>query len=1008
MKKTLTRVLSLVMVLAMFVSAMPLAMAEGETITAVTAVSPASLELEVGEAQQLTATYEPTTAAADLDWASTSSAIASVDANGLVTANGVGQCQIWARSKADNNIKAISYITVVEAEEEEEDDKYTPVFSFTTLTMNIGDKHDLPTVTIGDLEEGTDYELTWAVSRNSGLALTEDGRQVEAIGSKSGKIGVKVTPKGNMKESDFTTLEIYCDVTISDELALSLSTTKIELAEDGRDFDLEEPKLVGEDADEYEIRDYYYELEEDRCESVELHNDTLRPVTAGRDTLTLSARVVNKDTGRSVSVPDVTINVSVYKEADDIVAYLKDNVNYFTFDSTTALEELTLGGVDYSNNAFADTVEALLNEVNTEINTDRGNYANYTLYFKDVDGAGGTLSTTTGSNLETRGIAMSALDKVKFTRGKTSAQSAFRYTITDDQGLTMTIGTLYIDYEGTDAIVYETDFETAVTFDESDFYEFYEDSGKSGSLSYVTFDGLPGSREGDLYTTSSQTTEVSKSDKFYYNASSSQKDLDKVTFVPNDGRTSEYTVSIPFTAYSSSTRYVDGYVTIFVSEDESTGDIEYTTELKTSVTFKEEDFEEFWEDNTTSGSLSYVKFTKLPTSTYGVLYTTTKETTKVTISDKFQPNYKSSSSYDDLDTVTFKPSSTRTSAYTVEIPFTAYGTNNKDLDGTVIIEVGEDAATGDTITSLGIYLGHTGYKFDEEIADEYKEEKNKDLEYVTFIQPSVEEGRLYYDYESLMDNKEVTSKVEFYYEADKNQEDLADVWFIPAAGFKGTVKLKYTAYGKNGSSEYDGVLVLKVSSKTKSTYFNDVTASSYSWASDSVDFLRYNEIVNGTNDANTQFSPKNSITRAHFMLMLYRAFLADDYGSKTITSNFNDITKGTSAYSKELYQAVGVAKSLGIATGDGTNYYPNKNISRQEAMTLIYRTLDKLDLSLEYTGTKSTSSFSDYSKVTSYAKEPLKYLIDHGVVVGDSGKINPTSNITRAEMAVILHRVLTY
>jgi len=38
----------------------------------------------------------------------------------------------------------------------------------------------------------------------------------------------------------------------------------------------------------------------------------------------------------------------------------------------------------------------------------------------------------------------------------------------------------------------------------------------------------------------------------------------------------------------------------------------------------------------------------------------------------------------------------------------------------------------------------------------------------------------------------------------------------------------------------------------------------------------------------------------------------------------------------------------------------------------------------------------------------MDYLIDHGVVVGSNGKINPKSNITRAEMAVTLHRVLTY
>lgn len=1007
MKKTLTRVLSLVMVLAMFASAMPLAMADGEVITAVTSVSPSSATLEVGETVTLTATIEPATATADLDWASTSSAIASV-ADGVVTANGVGSCQIHARSAADSSIKAVAYITVVEAEEEEPE-LIVPTISPSAMTINFGETKNLPTITVGDLEEGTDYTVNWYVEHSTRLEIDESTKTVTAIGTQNSRLGAEIVPLDDTLQ--FSTTKLYCSVTVTNELALNISKTLIEISEDASTMTLEEPVLTGDNASDYEIKSYTYSRVSDSVVNVDIDDNTLEPVTAGRDVLTLEAVVIGENNTR-VSVPSVTINVSVYKEADDIVAYMKDSVSYFTFDSETALDELTLDGTDYVDSTFSNTVELLLNDVNSESPTDRGNWASYTLYFDDVEGAGGTLSLTTLSNLQYKGVAMSALSKVKFTKDSSAnARSTFDYEIRDEKGYLMTVGTLYIDYDGSDAIVYETDFDTSVTFDEDDFYDYYEEYGSTGTLSYVKFTTLPSSSYGALYTSDSESTKVTLSDKFKYNysSSSSNEDLDEVTFVPNSSRTSDFTVSIPFTAYSTTSKYVTGYVNIVVSDGDADGDIVYTTDFDTSITFKEEDFEEFWDDNA-SGDLSYVKFTTLPSSSYGALYTTAKETTKVATSYKFRPDYSSSSSYYDLDTVTFKPSSSRSSDYSVEIPFTAYGTNSKSVTGTVVIKVTDDDATGDTITSLGIYLGHSGYKFDDAIAEEFEDEKGKDLSYVTFTQPGISYGKLYYDYDSLMDNKEVTSSVKFYYEPDDddNVEDLADVWFIPAAGFKGTVKLKYTAYGKNGSSEYEGTLALKVSSKTKSTYFKDVTASSYSWASDAVDFLRYNEIVNGTNDANTQYSPKNSITRAHFMLMLYRAFLEEDYGSYSVTSNFADITKGTSAYSKELYQAVGVAKSLGIATGDGTNYYPNKSISREEAMTLIYRTLDKLNLDLEYTGTKDTGDFSDYSSVSTYAKDPLEYLIEHGVVVGDSGKINPKSNITRAEMAVILHRVLTY
>ena len=164
-------------------------------------------------------------------------------------------------------------------------------------------------------------------------------------------------------------------------------------------------------------------------------------------------------------------------------------------------------------------------------------------------------------------------------------------------------------------------------------------------------------------------------------------------------------------------------------------------------------------------------------------------------------------------------------------------------------------------------------------------------------------------------------------------------------------------------------------------------------------------IAQGTNN---KYNPKANITRRDFMLMLYRAFLADDYKTFNVTSNFPDVVKGTDAYSQEIYQAVGVAKYLGITNGSDGKYLPNKNITREEAMTLIYRTLDILNKDLDFTSSNRTGDFTDYSKVSAYAKDPLKYLIEHGVVLGTEGKINPKSNITRAEMAVILHRVLTY
>lgn len=1087
MKKTLTRVLSLVMILAMFVSAMPLAMAEEIMITDITLTGPSG-SLTVGQTAQIGCTVTPDNTTEAVEWSCSPTSVATVNMYGVVTAQGPGKATVTASSSSglvqktvsievanttqynvsisstsmtlnigeEKSVPTISvtnltadkynvawsvspssvasyasgmvkglgkgdaklvatvtsdYFATVTKEctvkvSDEEYGKYTPVLTPASMTMNVDETKNMPTLTVTGLTEGVHYTVNW--NCNGDLVISNDGKTVTAHGATDGKIGAQIVPITPLTKENFTQTIIYCPVDITAEVELQVPYTVIGLAEGEGSITLEKPTLKGNNVSDLTVISYNYALDKNGSYyNAELDDDTLSPRSAGVDMLTLTATVKNKS-GNSVSVPSVKIPVTVYKNAQDIVAYVKESVSSFTFAQTNVFNKLTLGGYDYTDDRNYNTLDTLLNYVNWEEDNDRGSAAGYTLYVGRVNGAGGNLSLTTTSNLELKGASMTDLEKIKFTKD-TGARSEFQYEIKDDKGYTMTLGTFYIYYDQADIIEYETDFDTAVTFDEDDFVEFWNDHG-TGTLSYVKFTEMPSTNEGKLYTNKNLSTQVSTSDKYkaYYSSGPTYKDLDTVTFKPNTSRSSKYTVDIPFTAYNNNSGSLKGSVIITVTDGSADGDIVYTTEFKKSVTFDENDFEEFWDDYGT-GTLSYVKFTELPTSYYGTLYTTSSETTTVKITDKFQANYANSANYNDLDRVTFKPNTSRTSKYTVTIPFAAYSTSNKEVKGTVAITVADDD-TSDTITALGIYLGHSGYKFHDAIAEEFKAEKGRDLEYVTFIQPSVEYGKLYYDYESLSDSKKVTSQTKFYYEpSGSSYEDLADVWFIPAAGFKGTVKLHYTAYANN-NTKYDGVLSVKVASKTAGSnfYFNDVNASAYSWACDSVEFLRYNNIVNGTNDANTQFSPKNNITRAHFMLMLYRAFLAEDYSNYSVNSNFADITKGSSDYAKELYQAVGVAKSLGIATGDGTNYYPNKNISREEAMTLIYRTLDKLNLNLEYTGTMNTGDFSDYSKVSSYAKEPLKYLIDHGVVVGDSGKINPKSNITRAEMAVILHRVLTY
>ncbi|MBQ9985712.1 MAG: S-layer homology domain-containing protein, partial [Oscillospiraceae bacterium] len=53
-------------------------------------------------------------------------------------------------------------------------------------------------------------------------------------------------------------------------------------------------------------------------------------------------------------------------------------------------------------------------------------------------------------------------------------------------------------------------------------------------------------------------------------------------------------------------------------------------------------------------------------------------------------------------------------------------------------------------------------------------------------------------------------------------------------------------------------------------------------------------------------------------------------------------------------------------------------------------------------------SYPDFASVAEYAKDAVKSLIASGLVNGKGGKIAPNDNTTRAEVAVLIKRILDY
>ena len=180
-----------------------------------------------------------------------------------------------------------------------------------------------------------------------------------------------------------------------------------------------------------------------------------------------------------------------------------------------------------------------------------------------------------------------------------------------------------------------------------------------------------------------------------------------------------------------------------------------------------------------------------------------------------------------------------------------------------------------------------------------------------------------------------------------------------------------------------------------------IDLGNHTWAEAAINELAENGVIKGTSA--TTFSPANNITRADFAVLLVRAFeLKSDN-----TENFADVTK-SDYFASEL----AIARNCGIVGGIGDNKYaPRNTITRQDMMVIVYRALDAIleEFAVSNTAEKAElEGYPDFNKVAPYAQDAVRVLITAGLVNGKNGLIDPTAYTTRAEVAVLIKRILDY
>lgn len=463
---------------------------------------------------------------------------------------------------------------------------------------------------------------------------------------------------------------------------------------------------------------------------------------------------------------------------------------------------------------------------------------------------------------------------------------------------------------------------------------------------------------GTLYTSSAMSGTVSTTTKY------SASEVSKMVYRPT--RTTG-THTIRYAAYDGSAQIATGTINVVTSAST----VEYHISANEKQQMIVSDFQRVY-----GSGLSTVTF-GTNSDNRGALYKGSTTSSGKVGSEA----YSVSTGSNLLKNVCFIAGST-TSKYTVTIPFTANGSSGQ-MNGQLVVYVNDTH----TLNSTGASFRSMG------IANELTPDNATGSTYITIDR--IVGGKLYSAYTSIKSCTALTSKdfgsTKFYFSGSGSLDNL---YILPLADSK-SVEVSYTI---DGSTK--GTLSFKVNQQTASNQFTDVSGS-YKWAANSVDFMYMNDIIKGNNTKNPKlFGPGAKMTRAMLVTVLYRA--AGEPTVTGITNKFTDNKQG-----QYYYNAVLWASNMGIVNGaTATTFDPNGNVTREQIAAILYR----YEGSPTVTG--SLSGYPDQAQVSSFAVTAMQWAVGTGIITGvtSGGRttLSAKGNATRAQVAVMLHRFLTF
>ena len=183
--------------------------------------------------------------------------------------------------------------------------------------------------------------------------------------------------------------------------------------------------------------------------------------------------------------------------------------------------------------------------------------------------------------------------------------------------------------------------------------------------------------------------------------------------------------------------------------------------------------------------------------------------------------------------------------------------------------------------------------------------------------------------------------------------------------------------------------------ETKELPFVDVKKGD--WFYTAVEYCYNNRIIMGATD--TEFRPTKNITRGMIVTILWRM-----EGEPKVTGikDFPDVT------GQYYYNAVRWAAINKIVSGyNNGKFGPNDNITREQLATILcnYAKYKNNNVNLS----TDTSKYTDWYKITGYARPAMDWAIATGVITGkyNGTKVDPQGTASRAEAAGMIYNYCT-